>query len=391
MRTEKNDSKIGEKLAKLILCATLALSLVMVSNLWISHVFGQTYQFIQSTRGSFNLTSGNIIREPTIHSALSILNSNCPGELAIYIHGVWATNMSAEEQSDRVSLSLKKEGYKIPLIGFSWDSNTAFSLDDINLSKHGWDVAKKIANKNGPLLAKFILDYKKECPDDKVRLIAHSLGSRVTLSAMQTLHDNEFMSRNNNSSVASKIINTVHLLGAAVNSEQISLNKSDCTHNVPALKCSGAAIESETDYFYNLYDPEDNMLGAEHVIIPSCPFCLCPLCYEFTFKSPYQLTENHDALGANKKNSTIDGPSNYHEHNVLSKIITDTDSDKDNQCDLRVNLKNFGYHNDYYYCTITKPGDNHLGYMGYRSSINPQSISNSGAIGVVVRDWKNIP
>jgi hypothetical protein len=382
MRTEKNDSKIGEKLAKLILCATLALSLVMVSNLWISHVFGQTYQFIQSTRGSFNLTSGNIIREPTIHSALSILNSNCPGELAIYIHGVWATNMSAEEQSDRLSLSLKKEGYKIPLIGFSWDSNTAFSLDDINLSKHGWDVAKKIANENGPFLAKFILDYKKECPDDKVRIIAHSLGSRVILSAMQTLDDNELSS--NHSASPSKKINSVHLLGAAVNAEQISLDQSHCVHNVPALKCSGAAIESESNHFYNLYDPEDNMLGPEHVTN-----LFCPLCGDITFKSPYQYTEDHDALGAIKKDSTTNGPSNYHEHNVLSKIIADADSDKDKECDLRVNLKNFGYPFDSYYCTITKLGDNHLGYMGYRSSTNRHLISNSGAIEVVVTDWKN--
>ena len=179
--------------------------------------------------------SGNIIRQPTIHSALSILNTDCPGELAIYIHGVWATNGTAEEQTQRTYLSLKKEGYQIPLIGFSWDSNTAFSLDDINLSKHGWDIAKKIANKNGPLLAKFILDYKKECPNDKLRIIAHSLGSRVILSAMQSLHDNEIIN-NNHSAAWSKKIKSVHLLGAAVNAEQISLNQSDCTSQCSCIE-----------------------------------------------------------------------------------------------------------------------------------------------------------
>jgi hypothetical protein len=367
----------------------LGLSLIIICNLGSSIVFGQNYELIESTRGSFDLRSGNIIRQPTIHSALSILNSDCPGELAIYVHGVWATNETAEEQTQRTYLSLKKEGYQIPLIGFSWDSNTAFSLDDVNLSKHGWDIAKKIANKNGPLLAKFILDYKKECPDDKLRIIAHSLGSRVILSAMQALHDDGIMNENI-SAAGNKKIKSVHLLGAAVNAEQISLNQSDCTHNVPALKCSGVAIVSESDHFYNLYNPEDNMLGPEDVTLPSCLFCLCPpFCYDVTFKSPYQNSENHNALGANSKDSTISVPSNYREHNVLSKINADADSDKDSKCDLLVNLKNFGSPFDYNYCTITKSGDNHFGYMGYRSSINTQTVSSSGAIGTVVTDWKN--
>ena len=361
---------------------------MIICNLGVSIVFGHNYQYIESTRGSFDLRSGNIIRQPTIHSALTILNTDCPGELAIYIHGVWATNETAEEQTQRVSLSLKNEGYQIPLIGFSWDSNTAFSIDDINLSKHGWDIAKKIANKNGPLLAKFVLDYKKECPNDNLRIIAHSLGSRVILSAMQSLHDNELMN-DNQSAVSNKKIKSIHLLGPAVNAEQISLNQTDCIHNVPPLRCSGVPIESESEHFYNLYDPEDNMLGPEHVIIPSCPFCLCPFCYDIVIKSPYQNSEMHDALGANKKESTMSGPSNYRERNVLSKIKADSDSNKDSKCDLLVNLKNFGYPFDYNYCTITKSGDNHFGYIGYRSNINPQMVSSSGAIETLVTDWKN--
>lgn len=139
----------------------------------------------------------------------------------------------------------------------------------------------------------------------------------------------------------------------------------------------------------NLYDPEDNMLAAEHVILPSCPFCSCPFCYNITFKSPYQNSENHNTLGANRKDSMISVPSNYREHSVLSKIKADADSNKDSKCDLFVNLKNFGYPLDYYYCTITKSGDNHFGYMGYRSGINQQTVSSSGAIETVVTDWKN--
>jgi hypothetical protein len=43
------------------------------------------------------------------------LGDNCLGELGIYVHGVWATEENAKEQTERVYLSLKKAGYNIPL------------------------------------------------------------------------------------------------------------------------------------------------------------------------------------------------------------------------------------------------------------------------------------
>ncbi len=102
-----------------------------------------------------------MIQPADLHSDLSITNScNCPGQLAIYVHGIWASERQAEEQTDRVSLSLQNSGYHIPVIGFSWDSNTPFSLDDTSLSQNGWNIAKIIANENGPVLAKFIVDFK---------------------------------------------------------------------------------------------------------------------------------------------------------------------------------------------------------------------------------------
>jgi len=41
----------------------------------------------------------------------------------------------------------------------------------------------------GPLLGKFIQQFNDNCPNDKLRITAHSLGSRVTLSAIQSLYD----------------------------------------------------------------------------------------------------------------------------------------------------------------------------------------------------------
>ena len=40
-------------------------------------------------------------------------------------------------------------------------------------------------------------------------------------------------------------------------------------------------------------------------------------------------------------------------------------------------------------CTIIMIGDNHMGYMGYRSGINPHSVFDSGAIKTVANDWRN--
>lgn len=67
------------------------------------------------------------------------------------------------------------------VIGFSWDADP---------NKNNWTIAKSIAKDNGPKLAQFIFDYMEKCSDSnsKVRLVAHSLGSRVVLSSLDNLY-----------------------------------------------------------------------------------------------------------------------------------------------------------------------------------------------------------
>lgn len=367
---------------------SIFLSILIILSLLVNNAFGEPHSDIVSTRGFFNLNSGGTIQERELPSALSILNiNNCPGKLAIYVHGVWATKEIANEQTERVSLSLKKAGYDIPLIGFSWDSNTKLSLNDLSASEYGWNIAKSIANSNGPLLGKFIQQFNDNCPNDQLRIVAHSLGSRVTLSAIQWLYENSIADD-------SKKITSVHLLGAAIDDEQVSLIANQCNENNPPLPCSGKAIYSEVQNFYSLYNPEDNMLSSEEIIYDPNPFYYNPfLPDEFTivYPSPYQSTENDNALGSNEVKSKINEPLNYEEYNVLSKIMNDNNADKKNGCDLKINLRHYNpwvWYDDYR-CAIDEIGDNHFGYMGYRSSINPQIVSDSGAIECVVLDWKN--
>lgn len=238
---------------------------------------------IFSTRGHFDTTNGqeNIgHRLPTAAHLLRELDQICPGEIAMYVHGVWTSQQSALEQVKRVDISLRQgNDYDVAIVGFSWDSDT-------NLNPDGWNIAKEIANKNGELLADLIVDYKDECPKDNVRLIAHSLGSRVILAALQSLHDE----------TRGSIIRSVHLMGAAVDQEQVSTNDRLCLSNIPPLPCSGAAIESTVQTnLYNLQNYEDNVLAV------------------------YGLYEEGNALGS--FGSYGREPDNYEEYRVLYKNL----------------------------------------------------------------------
>jgi hypothetical protein len=316
---------------------------------------------IASTRNFFSSDNGERIGgTTTLPPALSILTSNnCTGELGIYIHGWHADEGEAIEQTERVFLSLQKSGYHIPIIGFSWDSNTE------------WGVSKIIANENGPILADFISEFKNQCPDDKLRIIAHSLGARVTLSAIQSLYNS-----NVNDSL-SKPITSVHILGGAIDDEQVSLdNQYECTRiNNPPLRCSGEAISSVVERLYSLYNPQDNMLTRQ--VIPMCPLCVCPYCWNF--ESSYFSEEGDHPLGAYPVKNNLPVPENYDEYSVMDEIGLNDDGDGDGRCDLEFNGL----------CTIIYTGDNHFGYMGYRSPLDRSTVTNSDVIQLVVSDWIN--
>jgi esterase/lipase superfamily enzyme len=193
-----------------------------------------------STRGNISYpqeVNGSGYNNNYLFSNLTTLYQYCSPEIVIFIHGRGNDESLAKERLDRVKSSLEKNNYTFPLIGLSWDSN--------NL----WESAKAIAKENGPRLAHFLLDLKNKCQDTKVRLIAHSLGARVALSSLDSLHKNSTW--NNGFILAS-----VHLLAAAVDNEEVSKNPADITAdptNVYSIKSAhGEAIEEEVARFYNL-------------------------------------------------------------------------------------------------------------------------------------------
>ena len=93
--------------------------------------------------------------------------SDCPNETLIYIHGYNRNDSEAKEDFNRIQTSLTYNNYRIPLVGFRWDSKVL------------WEQAKINAKKNGPKLADYIIGFHNKCPNTKIHLIAHSLGASV--------------------------------------------------------------------------------------------------------------------------------------------------------------------------------------------------------------------
>jgi hypothetical protein len=262
-------------------------------------------------------------------------NGTCPPETAIYIHGFNRNQAEAGEEFNRLQTSLNHNNYTIPLIGFSWISNTT------------WDKAKINAQNNGPELAKFIIEFKKEnannCPNTNIRIIAHSLGAAVVDSTLVNL---DFYLDSKTSSNNSKIIKSVHLLAAAIDNKLIA-------KNTPF----GNAIEHVVDKFYNLYSSQDDGLEFNKV-----------------FEKHYPL----GLVGAPRDNFPI----NYIETNVTEAIPPLSDADGDGNLEECFEEYNTMLVPDH----LLVWGDNHCGYIGFRQPFSA-SLIDDGVVNILVEDW----
>ena len=273
------------------------------------------------------------------------VNGSCPPEIAIYIHGFYRDEAEAGEEFNRIQTSLNHSNSRIPLIGFSWNSNTDY------------ESAKNNAQENGPKLAQFIIDFKNKCPNTQIRLIAHSLGAAVVESTLVNL--NKSQQDLKTSSNNSKIIKSVHLLGAAINNKLIA-------KNAPF----GNATEHVVDKFYNLYNPEDEGLEVNILYENHIPLGLLGVSLENATLNYHPL----GLVGALPENRPI----NYNETNVAPEIIPVSDADGDgNVEECFENIK-----------PVLDWGDNHCGYIGFRKPFSASWIDD-GAMNIVVKDWTN--
>ncbi|MGE5863065.1 MAG: alpha/beta hydrolase, partial [Nitrososphaerales archaeon] len=207
-----------------------------------------------------------------VNFTLTKFGSDCPPQVAIYIHGYNRDDIEAQEEFNRLQKSMTYNHAIIPLVGFSWDSKVL------------WDIAKTNAKENGPKLAQYIVDFNNKCPTTKIHVIAHSLGAAVVDTALVILDKNSTW----NGKIAS-----VHLLGAVINNKSIANNT-----------LLGNATNNIVEKFYNLYNREDDGLKVN------------------------QLLEFHNPLGLVGA-TNVTTPLNYNDINVVYEIPPFSDADGD--------------------------------------------------------------
>jgi Alpha/beta hydrolase of unknown function (DUF900) len=290
------------------------------------------------------------------------LTEKCQNETVIFVHGWEESENNVKERLNRVKLSLQDNNHTGPLIGFSWPSDTV------------WFGANFIAAENGPRLAELISHIKNECPDTNIRLLAHSLGARVVLSGLDSLHTNQTWNNNNFT------IKSVDLLGAAMDDEEVSNSSRDIlidqTNWGTPKSDYGHAIEREAINFTNYFSSKDNVLEPNFEK-PYPPFQI------------YPSFEADRALGQNgyQKNPDIpiydvkkSLPKNYVEKEVKDELVANCDADGDKKVDF-----------PFAEGQLITTGDNHRGYLGYRNVTNNSTITDDGAINLIVENWKNEP
>jgi hypothetical protein len=138
-----------------------------------------------STRGQFNMLTGHLNQGvgktsytltdppfPSLHN-----NMACPDTAIIFVHGMFTPRLSAMDDFNGFTPALSSKGF---LSLFSWDSDTNTNTSAANII-HSAHNAETIGDQNGLKLAQFIFDYGTACPQMKLRLIGHSMGSLVIL------------------------------------------------------------------------------------------------------------------------------------------------------------------------------------------------------------------
>ena len=194
-----------------------------------------------STRGYYDLTDGTTLKKNPYHlypkkDFEKLIDSK---ELTIMIHGLQNDNAGAVAKTVIAKNKLRRLGYRHPVVGYSYDSNTT-GAHLIAYAKHALIVGQIIAKKNGRNLAAFIEDFKTTSPKTKIRLMGHSLGSQVILSTVERLYK-----KNQNAG----IIESAHFFGASI------------TSDVPSSKKYGKLLHKVIrGKIVNYYSPTDEVL-----------------------------------------------------------------------------------------------------------------------------------
>ncbi|MEX0656277.1 MAG: DUF726 domain-containing protein, partial [Nitrosopumilaceae archaeon] len=169
-----------------------------------------------STRGYYDLLTGKKLKNKLYYLYPKKYFAKLQvSEIVIMVHGLRNNKKDAVSKFIIAQKQLYKLHYKHPVIGYSYDSNTK-GAHIKKTALRALLVGQKIAERNGTDLAQFILDFKKKNPKIKIRLMGHSLGSQVILSAIRKL-----ASKKN----TKNIIESIHFFGASIADDSMHLKK----------------------------------------------------------------------------------------------------------------------------------------------------------------------
>lgn len=148
-------------------------------------------------------------------------------ELVIAVHGYNVGEDDAVGFFEDTTDAIAADGYEVPVSGYSWDSDPWLT---------DWWRANQVGEENGPKLANFIRNCNEVRPSLEIRLVGHSLGSRIILEALQTLEDRKWDGS----------VESVALLGAAVSDD--------------APETYADAIENRAGRIDNFHSDQDDVL-----------------------------------------------------------------------------------------------------------------------------------
>ena len=193
-----------------------------------------------STRGFYNLDSGITIKNQPYHLYPKRIFDALVGakEITIMIHGLRNNAPGALTKFVIAKKRLAYLGYKNPVVGYSYDSNTT-GAQYISYALHALHTGLIIAGKNGRNLAKFVTDFKQKSPETKIRLMGHSLGAHVILSMIDNLARN---AKNKG------IIEAVYFFGGSIPSDALNPRNGSHAQRIVATKIK------------NYYSPDDEVL-----------------------------------------------------------------------------------------------------------------------------------
>ncbi len=149
-------------------------------------------------------------------------------EITIIVHGLRNNSSGALAKFVIAKRRLTKLGYKYPVIGYSYDSNTS-GAQYISYALQALYTGITIANKNGRNLAKFV--------------IGHSLGAHVIQSTVKNLAKN---AKNNG------IIKAIYLFGGSIPADSFSPSNGSSMQKIISTKIR------------NYYSPHDDVLRLAH-------------------------------------------------------------------------------------------------------------------------------